>query len=690
MSVGLPIWMLLGALLAGIATAGFLYFRNKKQHYGKALTIILFALRTLLVGLVVLLLFNPYVRQQFSSVEQPVIVVAHDNSSSIVLGKDSTFYQTDYLKQFADFEASIKEDFQVDEYLFGQEVRDFSTLDFTDQLTDVSSLLKSVERRYYKRNVGAVVLLSDGIYNRGFEPELLAEKFPFPIHTVVLGDTVSRPDLAVRNVHYNRQVALGSTFPIRVTVSARDLANRKAILTLSSHGNVIEKQEIEIPSNRFSKEIDFMLEADTKGVKQIDIELSGIAEEEQLLNNVKHIFVEVLDQKYKILCLAQSPHPDLAAIRSVLNDNYEVDFAFAKDGVPDFSPFDLLVLHQMPSSGVDFEGINNQLEKNTKLPVLFVVGQSTDLSLLNKLQDAYEIKSGATNTVLDVKAHLNGSFSTFTIDAKCGEMLAKYPPLAMPHIELSAAKSHDDLLLQDVLGVNSGLPLLSFVRGDRKMAFLFGTYVWRWRLYEYYQSRNHDVFDEVFSKSLKYLLLASDDGSAIYCKEEFFTNEPVIITAELRNLANELVTEPELKAQLVNKLTDETYDFVFLKRDHDYELNAGVLPEGLYIYKVEAQMGDRLISASGSFSVVALGIEAQQLTADAARLRNLALLTNGKCYSAHDLQLLADDLRADKRITSVEHHESRFQDLIHSRWIWFVLIGLAAIEWVLRKMFGSY
>ena len=186
------------------------------------------------------------------------------------------------------------------------------------------------------------------------------------------------------------------------------------------------------------------------------------------------------------------------------------------------------------------------------------------------------------------------------------------------------------------------------------------------------------------------MLLASDDGSAIYCKEEFYSNEPVIITAELRNLANELVTEPELKAQLVNKLTDEIYDFVFSKRDHDYELNAGILPEGLYIYKVEAMMGDRLISASGSFSVVALGIEAQQLTADASRLRSLVQLTNGNCYSVDELQQLAADLRADKRITSVEHHESRFQDLIHSRWIWFVLVGLAAVEWVLRKMFGSY
>ena len=101
-------------------------------------------------------------------------------------------------------------------------------------------------------------------------------------------------------------------------------------------------------------------------------------------------------------------------------------------------------------------------------------------------------------------------------------------------------------------------------------------------------------------------------------------------------------------------------------------------------------MGDRPIVLSGSFSVVSLGIEAQQLTADAERLRSLSAATNGKCYTVDQLSQLLEDLKADARITSVEHHETRFEDLIHSKWIFFVLIGLAAIEWVLRKMYGSY
>ena len=690
MNIGIPIWMLALSLLAGLAAATVLYFRNKKQHYGKALTIILFSLRTLIVGLVALLLFNPLIRQKFSSVETPTIILAHDNSSSVVLCKDSAFYKKDYLTQFDQFRKDLNADFQVDEYLFGEDVRDFEQLDFSDQLTDLSSLIKTLDRRYYKRNVGAVLLFSDGIYNRGFEPELVAENFPFPIHTVVLGDTVSYPDLAIRNVHYNKVVSLGATFPIRITVAARDLAGRKAQLTLKESGRIIEKRDIEIPSNRFSKEVDFMLDATKKGVMPIDIEVSGIAEEEHLLNNVRHIFIEVLDQKYKLLCVAASPHPDLGALRSVLNDNYEVDFCFGKENLPEFSNYDLVVLHQVPSAKMDFNALKSQLDKNVKLPVLFVVGNETDRSLLGKLQNVYELHSGATNTLIDVKAHLNTSFSTFTFDDKAEQLIAKYPPLALPHMEINALQNHDDLLLQEVMGVKSGLPLLSFASDRRKMAFLFGTNIWRWRLFEYYQSKNHDVFDELFSKTLKYLLLSANDGSAIYAKENYYSNEPVIITAELRNPNNELVTDPDVTIQIVNKLTNEVYDYTFSKRDHDYQLNAGLLPEGLYQYKLEAQMGDRRINVNGTFSVVAIGIEEQQLTADMERMRNVARLSNGNCYTARELQQLFADLHNDSRITSVEHHESRFEDLIHSKWIFFVLIGLAAIEWFLRKLFGSY
>lgn len=681
-------WLI--AFVAGVGLATVLYFRNKRQHYGKPLTIVLFVLRALMGFGVVMLLFNPYVRQGVSVLEQPTVILAHDNSASLVLSKDSTFYKDDYPSQLNGFREALKNDFQVDEFLFGQEVRNFDHLDYSDQLTDLSSVFQSIDRRYYKRNVGAVLLFSDGIYNRGFEPSLLTEQFVFPVHTVVLGDTLSYPDLLVKDVHYNKSVSLGSTFPIRVSVGAVDCSGQKALLTLTEDGRVIARQEVEVSANQFSKEVDFMLEAEAQGVRQLVIEISGLAEERQKLNNVKQIFVEVKDQSYKVLCLADAPHPDLGALKSVMNEDCEMEFVFGRDAIPALSKYQLLILHQTPSRHTDTEALYRQLENNKRLPVFFVVGKATDVASLGKLQAGVTVRGGVTNSMLDVKGSYNTSFGTFTVSDKLRENIGRFPPLALPHLEISVNAAHDDLLLQDVLGVKSGLPLMTFVRTERKMAFLFGTNLWRWRLVNYYRDHNSAVFDELFSKTLKYLLLNTDGGSAVFCKEEYYSNEPVVLTAELRNPSGELVVEPDLSLQIINKKTGETYNYVFSKREHDYELNAGLLPEGIYTYRATAEVGGKNVSLSGSFAVVTLGIEAQQLTADIDRLRGLSAATNGKCYTVDQLPQLLEDLRNDPRITSVEHHETRFEDLIHSKWILFVLIGLAALEWLLRKMFGTY
>lgn len=647
-------------------------------------------LRVLVLGILVLLLINPYLRHQSSVVEQPTVILAHDNTASLVLTEDSTFYKEDYKQRLEAFREELGKEFQVHEYLFGREVRDFDQLDFSDQLTDISSMLQSVERRYYKRNVGAVLLFTDGVYNRGFEPSLLAEKMAFPIHTVVLGDTLTKPDLLVKDVHYNKKVSLGATYPLRVMVGAVDCSGKKAALTVTVDGRNAARQELEIGSNRYSKEVDFMLEADAKGVRQIEVAIGGLDDESQTLNNVKKIFVEVQEQKYRVLCLAESPHPDLGAVKSVLNDDCQMDFVFGRDEVPDLSAYQLLLLHQTPSKRTDMDGLLEQLNRNKKIPILVIVGSATDVDALGKLQQAVELHRGVANTMFDVKGVVNNAFGTFTLSEPLREKVNKYPPLAMPYLEISLLQTHEDLLLQEVLGVNSGQPLLTFVKGDRKMAFLFGTNVWRWRLYNYYQDHNSMVFDELFSKSLRYLMLNADDGLAVFAKDEYYSNESVGFTAEVRNPSNELVTEPELSLQIVNKQTEETYDYIFAKREHDYELNAGLLPEGVYTYRAKTTLAGQPLSASGSFSVVALGIEAQQLTADASLLRGLSAATNGKCYTVDQLPQLLSDLRNDPRITSVEHHETRFEDLIHSKWIFFVLIGLAAIDWILRKMFGTY
>ena len=171
------------ALAIGLVYASLLYIFSKK--YSKPLTILLFSLRTIVVATVVMLFINPYIKQKINKIEQPIVIFAQDNSASITMTKDSVFYKTKYPKLVDSIANVLGKGYDVEKTLFGgtviPSIEDARNLTFTDQYTNISNVLSALSRQYYKRNVGAVVLLSDGIVNQGVNPELNIENYPFPI-----------------------------------------------------------------------------------------------------------------------------------------------------------------------------------------------------------------------------------------------------------------------------------------------------------------------------------------------------------------------------------------------------------------------------------------------------------------------------------------------------------------------------
>ena len=85
-------WSVLIALSVGILFASLLYLFNKKQ----ALAPLLFAIRTIAAALLKLLLINPIIKNKSKIIEQPIIIIAQDISSSIVMTDDSLFYKHDF------------------------------------------------------------------------------------------------------------------------------------------------------------------------------------------------------------------------------------------------------------------------------------------------------------------------------------------------------------------------------------------------------------------------------------------------------------------------------------------------------------------------------------------------------------------------------------------------------------------
>lgn len=629
------------ALAIGLVYASLLYLFSKK--YGKMLTVLLFSLRAIVVAIVVMLFINPYIKQKTAKIENPIIVFAKDNSESM----------TEYPTSVDSMMHILEKNYDVEYYGFG------------DQYTNISSALSTISRQYYKKNVGAVVLISDGIVNQGVNPELNVESYPFPIYSVTLGDTVSYPSMTIYDVKFNKTVPANMLFPLRVTANALNYKGESMNVIVKIDDNEVENVTVPVTSNRFSKTLDFNIDSGEEGTKQVDIIVG---------DKTRRVFVTVTDKKYRILCLARAPHPDIAAIKSALDNHFEFDVIFDDNVVANYDlplRYDLLIMHN--------------ISIKSSVPSLSIIGSNFDA--FNESQDIVKITSGAVNTNLDVTGRFNNVFGLFTISSDIKNELKSYPPLSLPHCEISFNRRHDDALLMNIMDLETPNPLLAFSTDSdgNKHAFIFGTGCWRWKLYEYFHHKNNDGFNEIISKTVKYLLTEKDKELTVNHKDSYLNTESITISAELRNPSRELINEPDLHIMINN-----SYDYMFSKGDNNYHLNIGMLPEGIYKYRAHTSFGGVDYNATGTFTVESLGVEAQDLTANIERMRSLASQTGGKHYYITDIQQITYDLKHDSRITSISREETRYDDLINLKWLFFSILGLITIEWLLRKIFGIY
>ncbi len=686
-------WIIAIAIFTGLCYASLLYLFNKSQHYGKILTTMLFALRTIVVSLLVLLFFNPFIKKKNNKIEPATIIIAQDNSNSLILTKDSVFYKEKYPHILDTLFNKLGENFIVDSYLFGNEVKEFTSLDYNDYYTDFHEILENIKKNYYKKNVGAIILLSDGICNKSHLPEQNIESYPFPIYTVTLGDTVSYPDFYIKDVFYNKTSPSNTMFPLRIVANANNCRNKQMEIRVLVNNEIIEETDILVNSNRFSRTFDFNINSEDEGVKQIDIQIKSIENESITNNNSKRFFIEVIDKQYKALFYAKSPHPDLGSLKNILGDHFEVNTIFNDDEIPDLKDYDILFLHQIPYFGMsNYEKLKEKLIENKNIPIFYIIGESTDFKSFNNIQNSMQITKGAVNSILDIKPQYNPNFGLFNIDNDVIEAFNAFPPLALPHLEFSLNSNHDMLLQMSINDILTQAPLLSFTNDNdgRKSAFLLGTGLWKWKFYNYYNEKNHNNFEELFTKSVKYLLTEKDKELIINYKENYFNNEPIIFTADLKNPSQELTTEPDLGIKIVNRHTKDIYEYNFSKKNSSYYLNINNLPEGIYNFTAQAEHGGKIYLENGNFSVTNIGAEAQDLVADARRMQLIATLTDGSNFNINELSQVAEVLENDERITSIMREETNYKDLINIKSIFFVILSLVTIEWVLRKMFGTY
>lgn len=693
------LWFILLCVALGVIFAFALYFRNRNTDFDKRAAIVMSVLRGVSVTLISILLLAPMLKLSVRESDKPLLIFAIDNSESMASTQDSTFYRSDFQVKMDKLIHDFGDKYEIKTYLIGETNKIASDnepfkADFTDKATNISSLFEEVDNLYANHNVGAMVLVSDGIYNSGSNPQYQAEKLKFPIHTVATGDTTIQTDALIADIIHNRQTFIGNYFPVEIKVSANHLAGKQAILNIYENENVVFTKNIDIRGNQHFETVKTTMEAQKKGLQKYRVTLTRLDGEITYKNNESSFFIEVVDSRERIAIVYAAPHPDVAAIKQAVetSDKYEVE-TFSADGFnKNPNDYSLFILHQLPSQTNVGGNLLSKIRQNG-IPALYIIGKQTNLTAFNQFGAGHSINASQRGQTLfnESMPYFNDNFLAFTFSEEARQMLKNYTPLVTYFGNYQTAVGTNVFMFQKINNVESNYPLISFYEHDQtRTGVIAGTDIWRWRMQNYLRTQNFDAFDEIINKIALYLSVKGDRSYfRVHCAELFNENTPVELSAEVYNESYELVNTPDVRFKLTDASGKE-FNSLFSKQNNSYSLNLGKLPVGDYQWVATTSTGTGTYTKSGHFTVQEVLLESMSLVANHDLLRTISQQSQGRFFTIDQLEQVEKAIKDNDTIKPVVTYNKKYSPLLNS-WIYLVIIVLLlGIEWFMRKWGGGY
>ncbi|WPP48905.1 hypothetical protein [Catalinimonas niigatensis] len=688
-------WLIVPCMLVGAIYALLLYLKSKgfrHQSWGRQINYLLTALRFVLVSLLCLLLIGPFIKQIKNTLEEPIVVFAVDNSSSVAAVQDSSDLQA--LREAMEAaSANLRDNGYTLDYRTFEGLQSLDSLEFEFASSDLGNLLKTISTDYEGRNLASVVLFSDGIYNEGVSPTY--RPYSFRINTVGLGDTIPKQDINIQNLFYNKIAYQGNKFPLVAEIANTGYEGQSVNISVRNRGRVVANETLTFDQARDVTTIEFLLDASQEGMQRYEVEVQNLEEEFTTQNNISQAYVEIIEGRQNILLLAQAPHPDIKALRSAIetNKNYELrSVILSVDEVSESDladlKYDLVIFHQLPGKNIENAIVRKYI--NEASASWFIMGSQTDLFSLSENNPILNITS-VNNETDEVKAVYNSAFTGFQLDGENQAVIREFLPLTVPFGRVELKNNPDILLYQKVGSVETSKPLLAVGEIDElKTAVMLAEGLWQWRLQEFAKYENTQAFDGLVSKLIQYLSAKEDKRRfRVYPEKDVFEDtEPVVFETEIYNEVYEEVYGFKIDLTITDE-EGETQNYSYITNESNTKYRISNLPQGIYQYSAVAQMDGTQVSSNGEFTVRSLQIETLNLTANHQLLRDLSANSGGIFFQRDGMAGIAEQLQTQESRGKIYTSEA-FLPIINLKWLFFVLLVLISAEWGIRKYMGSY
>ncbi|MEZ4695922.1 MAG: hypothetical protein R2832_05865 [Rhodothermales bacterium] len=703
--------LLVGAILIALLASVWVY-RRTVPDVGRV-RVLLGLLRFAVLGLILFLLFRPTLRSTSSITRPATLAILVDASSSLSVTSagpsgglpDSVRHAIQRLIPAVPGASQL--------YTFGSTVNltgsgSLDSLAADQQRTNISSALESVRDQQAEDNLRAVLLVSDGRHNTGRNPLFVADRYPVPIYSVILGDTTVKRDVAITSVATNDIAYVDSEVPVRVEIRAEGYDDSRLTVSLSSGGRVLDQQNVQLSVDRPSAGVDLAFTPASAGLQQLRVSVTQLDGESTNRNNSELIAIRVLDSRKRVLVLGSAPDPDVSAIVQILRtdpnlDVREVVQKSRRDFYGSVSPdsvdtFDLIVLAGYPGRVADpglVASVAAAAESGT--PLLFMVLRSTDLSeVAARLRtvlpavpelvrpDYFEV------SVAPDPAAANHSIFEGVDTATAGWL--RLSPLTQSNSRWTMAPDATRLAHSLVRGVDIDSPTIVALQrtGYRSLAVL-ASGLWKWNNGPEDVAEFESVWRQTLLNAVQWLTADRDDRPVRVspASDAFAESDRIKFNGQVYDDTNQPVSGAALLVEVVGPDGSRIPYNLEDVGNGRYAVDAPPLPAGAYSFRATAtRNGASLGSDNGSFSVGELSLEFRDTKADPVLMRQLAERSGGRTLAVSSLDRLPAMLASSDSFLPQSETIVEDSELWRRRAFLVLALMLLTAEWFVRKRGG--
>ncbi|MFH1516334.1 MAG: glutamine amidotransferase, partial [Pseudomonadota bacterium] len=333
-------WVVLGGTAVALLAVTFFYRRVARQVSKQYLALLL-GLRVAAMLALLLCLFRPAITYLHGTIERSTLLVLADSSQSMSVhdfpGQPNRFERVQsVLQQSGGAAARLENEFDTRWYVFDARARRMNKRHKIAEIspngkgTDLTTSVKDALGEVPAKQVGGVIILTDGIDTTPLAPRPAFAKLGVPFYTVGVGSVLREQenyrDIMIERVEAAREVTVKTTTLIPVLIEALGYPDRVVPVILSEDGKEVARDQLVLDNAVGTQKITLKYTPQAKGDFELSVSIPTDPAERIVENNLASVPVFVSDPKMRVLYLEGVVRSEYREARRVLqlDPNIEV------------------------------------------------------------------------------------------------------------------------------------------------------------------------------------------------------------------------------------------------------------------------------------------------------------------------------------------------------------------------------